>query len=92
MLERVRLGYTAETWSGNLEFEGRNIAGKFFRYGVLASIFISQNEEIVLWLNSKNGKWETIDENFALRSALKETMRVAEGKTAPKLSVIPIPR
>jgi hypothetical protein len=92
MLERIRLGYTAETWSGNLEFENKTIAGKFFRYGMLSSIFISQNGETVLWLNSKSSKWETIDENFALRSALKETMRVADGKTAPKLSLIPIPR
>jgi hypothetical protein len=92
MLERVRIGYTAETWSGNLEFEGKTAAGKFFRYGMLASIFISQSGETVLWLNSKSGKWENADENFTLRSALKETMRVAEGKTAPKLSLIPIPR
>jgi hypothetical protein len=92
MLERVRIGYTAETWSGNLEFENKTIAGKFFRYGMLSAIFISQNGETVLWLNSKSGKWESIDENLALRSALKETMRVAEGKAAPKLSLIPIPR
>jgi len=84
MLERVRIGYTAETWSGD--------GGKYFRYGLLSSIFISQNGETVLWLNSKTGKWENVGENFALRSALKETMRVAEGKTAPKLTLIPIPR
>ncbi len=91
MLERVRLGYTAETWSGNLELEGKNVAGKFFRYGTTASIFISQNGETVLWLNSQTGTWESIGENLSLRTALKETMRVAEGKTAPKLSLIPIP-
>jgi hypothetical protein len=92
IMERVRLGYTAETWSGNLELEGKTIAGKFFRYGFVGSVFLSQNGEIVLWLNSKSGKWESAGENFALRSALKETMRVAEGKTAPKLSLIPVPR
>jgi len=92
MLERIRIGYTAETWSGNLEFENKTIAGKFFRYGLLTSIFVSQNGETVLWLNSKSGKWENVGENFTLRSALKETMRVAEGKTAPKLTLIPIPR
>jgi len=92
MMERVRLGYTAETWNGNLEFEGRAVTGKFFRYGFISSIFLSQNGEIVLWLNTKNGKWENIGENLALRSALRETMRVAEGKTAPKLSFIPVAR
>ena len=91
LLERVRLGYTAETWNGNLDLEGKAIAGKFFRYGMLASIFVSQNGETVLWLNSQSGKWENIGENFALRATLKETMRVAENKTAPKLSLIPIP-
>jgi hypothetical protein len=91
MLERVRLGYTAETWNGNLELGGKAIAGKFFRYGTIASIFISQNGETVLWLNSKNNQWENASENLSLRTALKETMRVAEGKTAPKLSLIPIP-
>ncbi|MDR0516431.1 MAG: DUF3450 domain-containing protein [Fibromonadaceae bacterium] len=92
MMERVRLGYTAETWNGNLEFEGSAISGKFFRYGFVGYMFLSQNGETVLWLNSKSGKWESVGENFALRSALKETMRVAEGKTAPKLSLIPIIR
>jgi len=92
MMERVRLGYTAETWNGNLEFEGRAVAGKFFRYGFISSIFLSQNGEIVLWLNTKSGKWENTGENLALRSAMRETMRVAEGKTAPKLSFIPVTR
>jgi hypothetical protein len=92
MMERVRLGYTAETWSGSLEFEGKAMPGKFFRYGFVGSVFLSQNGEVVLWLNSKSGKWESAGENFAFRSALKETMRVAEGKTAPKLSLIPVPR
>jgi hypothetical protein len=92
MLERVRLGYTAETWAGNLDLDGKIIAGKFFRYGMVASIFVSQNGETVLWLNGKTGKWENTGENFALRAAIKETMRIAEGKTAPKLSPIPIPR
>jgi hypothetical protein len=92
MLERIRIGSTAETWNGNLELDGKNIAGKFFRYGTIASIFISQNGEMVLWLNSKEGKWESTDENLVLRTVLKETMRVAEGKTAPKLSPILILR
>jgi len=91
MLERISLSYTTETWNGNMELEGKSVAGKFFRYGTVTSIFISQNGEAVLWLNSKSGKWESAGENFTLRSALKETMRVAEGKTAPKLSLIPIP-
>ncbi|MCL2283011.1 MAG: DUF3450 domain-containing protein [Fibromonadales bacterium] len=90
MLERVRLGYTAETWNGNLESDGRNIAGKFFRYGFASSIFISQNGETVLWLNTQNGKWESAGDDLMLRTTLKETMRVADGKTAPKLSLIPI--
>jgi len=90
MLERIRLGYTAETWNGNLEVEGKTIAGKFFRYGAIASIFISQNGETVLWLNS--GKWESAGDNLTLRTILKETVRVADGKTAPKLTQIPIPR
>jgi hypothetical protein len=92
MLERIRLGYTAETWNGNLNLDGKTIAGKFFRYCMVASIFTSQNGETVLWLNNKTGKWESAGENFALRSAIKETMRVAEGKTAPKLSPVPVSR
>jgi len=92
MLDRVRLGYTAETWNGNLNLDGKIIAGKFFRYGTVASIFTSQNGETVLWLNNKTGKWENAGEDLALRTAIKETMRVAEGKTTPKLSPVPISR
>jgi len=92
MMDRVRIGYSAETWNGNLEIDGRAIAGKFFRYGFVSSFFLSQNGDIILWLNTQNGKWESIGENIALRSTLRETMRVAEGKTAPKLSLIPVAR
>ncbi|GHV14841.1 hypothetical protein AGMMS49938_11680 [Fibrobacterales bacterium] len=95
LLERVRLGYTTETWSGNLEWEGKKIAGKFFRYKTICTVFISANGDYVLWQNSgssnKNYKWQSADENITLRAALKETVRVAEGKTAPKLVFIPVP-
>jgi len=92
LLERTRIGYSAETWNGNVEHEGKAIAGKFFRYGTIASVFLSQNGETILWLNTKTNKWENVGENITLRSALRETMRTAEGKTAPKLSLIPVPR
>ena len=80
--EKIRSGSTAEVWTAD--------GGKYFRFGNVSQIFVSQNGEKVLWLNTKTGDWQDAGENLALRSAIRETMRVAEGKTAPKRTLIPV--
>ena len=92
LLDRIRLGYTTEAWSGYLAFEGRSLPGKFLRYGTVASIFVSQNGDDVFWLSrSESGyKWVSAGADLGLRASLKEALKVAEGKTPPKLVSIPV--
>lgn len=92
MLDRIRLGYTSETWSGYLAFEGRSIPGKFLRFGAVASLFVSQNGDEVLWLSQQNGsyEWKSAGDQLELRTALKDAMKVAEGKTPPRLVTLPL--
>lgn len=91
MLDRIQMGYTTETWSGYFPWQGRSIAGKYVRYGTVASIFVSQDNEEIFWLlKTKAGyEWKAVGANLAMRAALKETLKVAEGKSPPALVMLP---
>ncbi len=90
--ERIRLGYTTEVWKGTLNFESRQISGTYLRYGTVASIFVSTDGNDCLWLehNADGYSWKNVSHDMEMRSMLKEAMKVAEGKTAPKLVLIPV--
>lgn len=91
--DRIRLGYTTEVWKGFLQVDARSVAGTFMRYGAVAAIFVSNDGNDVLWLNrTQDGgyAWKNVSDDLAMRTALKDVMKVAEGKTAPKLVTIPV--
>ena len=92
-LDRIRIGYTTEVWKGSLAFEARSIPGTFMRYGAVASVFVSLDGNEVFWLSRSkdNGYvWQEASQNMEMRSILKEVLKVAEGKTAPKIVQIPV--
>lgn len=90
--ERIRLGYTTETWKGVLTYENRQISGSFLRYGAVSMVFVSTDGNDVLWLaRTEDGySWQNVSGDMEMRALLKEAMKVAEGKTAPKLVLLPI--
>lgn len=90
--ERLRLGYTTEVWKGTLTYESRQIAGTFLRYGAVSSVFVSTDGNDCLWLakTSDGYAWKNVSHDMEMRSMLKEVMKVAEGKTAPKLVLLPV--
>lgn len=91
--ERIRLGYTTEVWKGVLTYEQREINGTFMRYGAVASLFVSTDGNEVFWLSESPEKgyaWENVSNNMEMRALLKEVLKVAEGKTAPRLVLIPV--
>ena len=91
--DRIRLGYTTEVYKGFLQVNARNVPGTFLRYGAVASVFVSNDGNDVLWLQrTADGGfvWNNVSEDFAMRTALKDVMKVAEGKTAPRLVSIPV--
>jgi hypothetical protein len=93
LLERIRLGYTSETYSGYLDVSGsgQGIPGKYLRYGAIWSVFVSQDGEDVYFLNATQNQyqWVSAGKDLALRQKLKEALKVAEGKSAPQL--VPVP-
>lgn len=91
--DRIRLGYTTEVWKGFLQVDTRSVPGTFLRYGAVASIFVGNDGNDVLWLSrTPNGgyEWKNVSDDLSMRTALKDVMKVAEGKTAPKLVLIPV--
>lgn len=91
--DRIRLGYTTEVYKEFLQVDARNVAGTFLRYGAVSSIFVSNDGNDVLWLKkTANGSyiWENVSGDLQMRTALKDVVKVAEGKTAPKLVDIPV--
>ena len=91
--DRIRLGYTTEVYKGFLQVDARSVPGTFLRYGAVSSIFVSNDGNDVLWLSrTADGgyAWKNASDNIVMRSALKDVMKVAEGKTAPRLVTIPV--
>lgn len=95
LLNRIKMGYTAETYSGYLTInEGSaGIAGKYLRYGAVFALFVSQDGEHVYYLDAGDGEnyaWKSAGKDMELRLALKDALKVAEGKTAPRLAALPL--
>jgi len=92
-LERIRMGYTTEVWKGSLAVDSRTIHGTYMRYGAVASIFVSLDGQDVFWLSRSSENtyvWKNVSEDIEMRSIIKEALKVAEGKTAPKIVPIPV--
>ena len=91
--DRIRLGYTTEVWKGFLQVDARNVAGTYLRYGAVASVFVGNDGNDVLFLTRTDDggyAWKNVSEDLAMRTVLKDVMKVAEGKTAPRLVTIPV--
>jgi hypothetical protein len=59
----------------------------------VSSVFVSNDGNDVLWL-ARTGdggySWKNVSDDLNMRSVLKDVMKVAEGKTAPRLVTIPV--
>lgn len=93
-LERIRLGYTTESWDGFLADPetGKEYSGKFYRFGAVAAIFESRDGNDCFWLQKTDEgyRWKKAPESLEFRADLKEAMKVAEGKTAPHIVKLPV--
>ena len=94
-MERIRMGYTTESWDGYLtDVEtGKQMQGKYFRYGAVAAIFESADQTEYYWLDHVNGayNWKKVPASLELRAQVKDAFRVAEGKAAPHIVRVPVP-
>ena len=94
-MDRIRMGYTTESWDGYLTDAetGKQMQGKYFRYGAVAAIFESADQTEYYWLDHVNGayKWKKLPSSLEVRAQVKDALRVAEGKAAPHIVRIPVP-
>lgn len=94
-MERIRMGYTTESWDGYLTDAetGKQMQGKYFRYGAVAAIFESADQTEYYWLDHVNGayNWKKVPASLELRALVKDAFRVAEGKAAPHIVRVPVP-
>ncbi len=94
-MERIRMGYTTEFWDGYLTDTetGKQMQGKYFRYGAVAAIFESADQTEYYWLDHANGAyhWKKVPASLELRAKVKDAFRVAEGKAAPHIVRVPVP-
>ena len=94
-MERIRMGYTTESWDGYLTDAetGKQMQGKYFRYGAVAAIFESSDQTEYYWLDHVNGayNWKKVPASLELRAQVKDAFRVAEGKAAPHIVRVPVP-
>ena len=91
--DRIRLGYTTEVYKGFLQVDARSVPGTYLRYGAVASVFVSNDGNDVLWLERRSDggyAWRNVSDDLGMRTVLKDVMKVAEGKTAPRLVSIPV--
>ena len=87
------LNHTTEVYKGFLQVDARSVPGTYLRYGAVASVFVSNDGNDVLWLaRTADGgySWKNVSDDLAMRTVLKDVMKVAEGKTAPRLVTIPV--
>ena len=94
-MDRIRMGYTTESWDGYLTDAetGKQMQGKYFRYGAVAAIFESADQTEYYWLDHVNGayKWKKVPASLEVRAQVKDALRVAEGKAAPHIVRVPVP-
>jgi hypothetical protein len=82
-------GRTIEAYRGTIDSGGREITVDFLRFGRIALVYQSLDEEQAgVWdMQAKN--WKPLDSSF--RSPIREGLRIARKQTAPDMIKLPLP-
>jgi len=88
LLSLLKVGGSVENWPGTLG----STPGKYLRLGAVFIAFISDDgREIQTLAQTKEGwKWSSVGDDLELRAALRDALKVSEGKTAPALVLLPV--
>ncbi len=82
-------GRTIEAYRSTHTSEGREITVDFLRFGRIALVYQSLDEqESGVW-NQEKRAWEPLDSSF--RSAIRQGLRIARKQAAPDLVKLPLP-
>lgn len=92
LLNLLKVGGSVENWPGALATPEGELNGRFLRWGAVAMAFVSDNGREIRLLNRSGGTWEwkSVGDDLPMRSALREALKMSEGKSAPALVLLPI--
>jgi hypothetical protein len=82
-------GRTIEAYRGTLSVEGKEITVDFLRFGRVALVYQSLDENQSGVWNKETKSWEQLDSGY--RSAIRQGLRIARKQAAPDLIRLPLP-
>ncbi|MFC1584652.1 DUF3450 family protein [Fibrobacterota bacterium] len=88
----IAMGYDSEVYSGTYRAgDGGVYDGKYLRLGAVISTFVSIDGKMVGYLLRTDSSYTWIDSELGLdlKQNIKKAVKVAEGKSAPELVVLP---
>jgi hypothetical protein len=81
-------GRTIEAYRGPLEIDGRESTVDFLRFGRIALVYISLDEQNAGVWNQQTRSWEPVDPS--LRSSIRTGLKIARRQSAPDMITLPI--
>jgi hypothetical protein len=88
----ISVGYDSEVYSGSYSSSnGDMYDGKYLRLGMVALAFVSLDGQMVAYLVQRDSIYTWIDKDLDLnlKQNIKKSIKVAEGKAAPELVLLP---
>lgn len=92
LMSVLKTGNGSENWSGTLATPSGEISGKYLRLGAVLLAFVSDDGREI-HLMSREGEewsWRPVDGESEVRGALRDALKVSEGKKAPGLVLLPV--
>jgi hypothetical protein len=92
LLAVLRSGSGAENWSGTLATPEGELSGKYLRLGAVFMAFVSDDGREVHLMTRSGDEWlwRRLSDESEARAAVREALKVSEGKSAPALVPIPV--
>ena len=89
----LKTGSGSENWSGTLATPSGELSGKYLRLGAVLLAFVSDDGRQIQLAVRDGGEWtwRPVDEESETRGAIREALKVSEGKKAPGLVLLPLP-
>ena len=82
-------GSTIETYKGQVQHQGQQVAAEFLRIGRISLLYRDLNGERMGYWNKDSQQWQSLEES-QYRRHLNKGIRIAKEEIAPELITIPV--
>ncbi len=82
-------GRTIEAYRATLDLDGKETTVDFLRFGRIALVYQSLDENQTGVWNQQTRSWDELDSSY--RSAIRAGLRIARKQSAPDLVTLPLP-